>query len=66
MSSAAEKSDADRDAELGALTDAIAELRAQTALAEDLETLARCARTDLAIHPRQMTVHSDTDHCNTY
>ena len=44
VSAAAEKSDAERDAELGALTDAVAELRAHTAAAGDLETLARCVR----------------------
>ena len=42
VSAAAEKSDAERDAELGSLVDAVAELRAHTAAAGDLETLARC------------------------
>ncbi len=49
LSAAAEKSESDRDAELGTLTDAIAELRTQTATVEDVETLARCGRR-LAMH----------------
>ena len=44
VSAAAEKSDSERDAELGTLADAVAELRTQTATVEDVETLARCGR----------------------
>ena len=44
VSAAAEKSDSERHKELGALTDAVAELRTQTATVEDVETLARCGR----------------------
>jgi hypothetical protein len=41
LAASTEETDAERDAELGALTDAVTELRAQTATATDVETLAR-------------------------